>query len=86
MARPSAVERACHPFVRFLKPSGFYAACAAASRTAGARSTTERLQSDSERFSEKSLSDGSVEFAAPYAIRGRAAGPSRSGIASDWAQ
>ena len=41
---------------------------------AGARATPERLRSDSQRLSEKSPGDGSVEGAIPYEIAARGAG------------
>jgi len=52
----------------------------------GARATTERLQSDSERFLGKSLSDGSAESPTRYAPEVESLGPNRSGTASDWVQ
>ena len=43
------------------------------------RATTERLGSDSERFSGKTVSDGSVGRGRLYASAGESVGPSRSG-------
>jgi len=55
-------------------------------QTPDTRATTERLESDSQRFLRKLFSDASVDAPVRYAIAGRAVGPNRSRIASDWVQ